>query len=344
MRRQSGKRTKRQIIADGPAQDFQLEAATVPPELGGFRLDAAAARLFDRHSRSRIQAWIAQGHLRINSRITTVPRQNVRAGDELRLRAPIERLAAVAPQKMQLDIVHEDADLVVINKPPGLTVHPGAGRPDGTLQNALAHRWPQTVKLTRNGIVHRLDMDTSGLMVVALSERAHMRLTEALAKHDVRREYDALVIGIVTAGGTVRAALGRHPRDRVKMSVIANGRPAVTHYRVLERFLHHTHLRVRLETGRTHQIRVHMAFLRHPVFGDPVYGGRVARGTGMPEELRRTLATFPRQALHARELAFKHPITGAHLTFMREPPADIADLIAALRQHRDSRGGYDSHA
>lgn len=334
MRRKSGKKIEGGIIAE----EYKLEAATVPPELHGFRLDAAAARLFDRHSRARLQFWIAQGNLRVNSRITTVPRHSVRGGDELRLKAPVERVTAIAPQKIQLDIVHEDADVLIVNKPAGLLVHPGAGRPDGTLQNALAHRWPRTLKLTRNGIVHRLDMDTSGLLVVALSERAHMRLVEAMAGHHVQREYDALVTGVVPSGGTVRAAIGRHPRDRVKMTVLARGRPAVTHYRVLERYPQHTQLRVRLETGRTHQIRVHMAYLRHPVFGDPVYGGRVLRGTGMPEELRRMLATFPRQALHARELGFEHPVTGARMTFTREPPQDFQDLITALRKNRENFG------
>ncbi len=301
----------------------------------GLRLDVAAARLFDRHSRARLQFWIHQGNVRVNSRITATPRHTVRGGDELRLKAPVERASVIAPQKIKLDIVHEDADLIVVNKPAGLLVHPGAGRPDGTLQNALAHRWPQTAQLTRNGIVHRLDMDTSGLMVVALSERAHLRLVEAMAGHHVQREYDALVVGAVPSGGTVRAAIGRHPRDRVKMSVQARGRPAVTHYRVLERYPQHTQLRVRLETGRTHQIRVHLAYIRHPVFGDPVYGGRVLRGTGMPEDLRRMLATFPRQALHARELGFAHPVTGARMTFTREPPADFQELVGALRKHRD---------
>jgi 23S rRNA pseudouridine1911/1915/1917 synthase len=178
-----------------------------------------------------------------------------------------------------------------------------------------------------------LDKDTSGLMVVALSGRAQMRLVEAMAGRLVRREYDALVNGILPGSGTVRAAIGRHPRDRTKMTVLANGRPAVTHYRVLERFAHHTHLRVKLETGRTHQIRVHMANLRHPVLGDPVYGGRAQRGVGLPEDLRQKIAAFPRQALHARELAFEHPVTGAPLSFMREPPEDMQQLLVALRAH-----------
>jgi len=314
-------------------EEYSMEAATVPPELNGFRLDAGAARLFDWHSRSKLQYWIAQGHLRVNSRITTVTRHKLRSGDQLRLRVPAPPSTAVTPQKIRLDIVHEDADVVVLNKPAGLTVHPGAGRPDRTLLNALLHRYPQTQRLDRGGLVHRLDKDTSGLLVVALSERALRRLVEAMAARRVRREYDALVMGVVPAGGTVRAAVGRHPRDRVKMTVLASGRPAVTHYRVLERFAQHTHLRVKLETGRTHQIRVHLSHIRHPVLGDPVYGGRTQRGVGLPDELRAKIANFPRQALHARELEFAHPVTGAHLTFTREPPADFRELLDALRAH-----------
>jgi 23S rRNA pseudouridine1911/1915/1917 synthase len=314
-------------------EEYSVEAATVPPELHGYRLDAGAARLFDRHSRSRLQYWIAQGHLRVNSRITTQARHKLRAGDALRLRTPVARSTEAAPQQIKLDVVHEDADLVVLNKPAGLTVHPGAGRPDGTLLNALLHRYPQVRRLDRGGLVHRLDKDTSGLLVVALSARAQQRLVEAMAARRVRREYDALVVGVLPAGGTVRAAIGRHPRDRTKMTVLANGRPAVTHYRVLERFAQHTHLRVKLETGRTHQIRVHLSHLRHPVVGDPVYGGRAHRGAGLPDALGQRIANFPRQALHARELEFTHPVTGATLTFTREPPADMRELLDALRAH-----------
>ncbi|HUR40631.1 MAG TPA: 23S rRNA pseudouridine(1911/1915/1917) synthase RluD [Verrucomicrobiae bacterium] len=304
----------------------------MPPELAGLRLDAGAAKLFDRHSRSQLQRWIAEGHVRVNSRVTQQARATLRAGDELRLRVPAPAPTTVTAQQLKLDVVHEDDAVVVLDKPAGLTVHPGAGRPDGTLQNALLHRWPQTRTLPRSGIVHRLDKDTSGLLVVALTERAHAKLTEHMAERRIRREYDAVVIGVLPSGGTVRANMARHPRDRVKMAVVPNGRPAVTHYRVLERFAQHTHLRVKLETGRTHQIRVHLSHIRHPVVGDPIYGGRVVRGAGLPEELRRLLAIFPRQALHARELGFEHPVTGAHLSFVREPPADLAELIATLRR------------
>lgn len=309
-----------------------MESATVPPGLTGARLDVAAARLFDRHSRSRLQLWIAEGRVRVNSRITTVPRQRVQAGDRLRLRAPVPIVPSLPAQHLALDVVYEDADIVVLNKPAGLTVHPGAGRPDHTLQNALLHRYPQTRRLPRSGLVHRLDKDTSGLLVVALSARAHARLVDAMQVHRIRREYDAIVLGVLPAGGTVRAAIGRHVRDRTRMAVISTGRPAVTHYRVLERFAQHTHLRVRLETGRTHQIRVHMEYLRHPVLGDPIYGGRTQRGAGLPEKLRQTLAQFPRQALHARELELGHPVTGEPLTFTREPPEDMQSLLRQLRR------------
>ena len=327
-------------------EEYGVETATVPQALHGRRLDAGAARLFDRHSRSKLQRWIAQGHLRVNSGITTLPRHKLRAGDELCLRTPSAPATEAAPQKIRLDVVYEDADLVVLDKPAGLTVHPGAGRPDRTLLNALLHRYPQVRRLDRGGLVHRLDKDTSGLLVVALSARAQQRLVEAMAARRVRREYDALVVGVLPAGGTVRAAIGRHPRDRTRMTVLANGRPAVTHYRVLERFARHTHLRVKLETGRTHQIRVHLAHIRHPVLGDPVYGGRAHRGAGLPEALRKRIAAFPRQALHARELEFAHPVTGAALAFTRGPPADLRELLAALRAHardvpspRSKKGG-----
>lgn len=329
------KKRKQSIPDRSPAaaENWTLEAATVPAELDGMRLDAAAAQLFDRHSRSRLQAWIAQGQLRVNSRVVTVTRQHMRQGDELRLRVPAPTVSVDAAQKLALDIIHEDDAILVINKPAGLTVHPGAGRPDGTLLNALLHRYPQSRTLPRGGLVHRLDKDTSGLMVVALTAAAHTRLTEAMEQRHVRREYDAIVLGILPAGGTVRAPVGRHPRDRIKMAVLPTGRPAVTHYRVVERFADHTQLTVKLETGRTHQIRVHMNYIRHPVLGDPVYGGRVQRGAGLPDSLRQVLANFPRQALHARELELAHPLTDKVLSFKVSAPADMQNLLDELRKH-----------
>ncbi len=323
---------REQSIAEGPAH-WTMEAATVPAELDGMRLDAAAAQLFGRHSRSRLQAWIAQGQLRVNSRVVTVARQRLHQHDELRLRVPAPASSVDAAQKLSLDIIYEDDSIVVLNKPAGMTVHPGAGRPDGTLLNALLHRYPQVRTLPRGGLVHRLDKDTSGLLVVALTAQAHTALTEAMEQRRIRREYDAVVLGILPAGGTVRAPIGRHPRDRVKMAVLPTGRPAVTHYRVVERFADHTQLTVKLETGRTHQIRVHMNYIRHPVLGDPVYGGRVQRGAGLPDRLRLVLANFPRQALHARELELTHPVTGKVLSFKVPAPADMQNLLDELRKH-----------
>jgi 23S rRNA pseudouridine1911/1915/1917 synthase len=308
-------------------------SATVPEPLHGTRLDAAAARLFDGHSRARLQRWIAQGCLSLNGTVVTVARHPVHAGDALELRAALPEPSALAAEAIALEVVFEDRELAVINKPSGLTVHPGAGRPGRTLQNALLHRYPEARALPRSGLVHRLDRETSGLLVVARTATAHARLVAAMQSRQIRREYDALVAGVLPAGGTVDAPIGRHPRERTRMAVVQTGRPAVTHYRVVQRFARHTLIRVRLETGRTHQIRVHMAHIRHPVVGDPVYGGRVVRGTGLPEALRRQIASFPRQALHARELEFEHPVSGKRLTFSAPPPQDFQSLVAALRKH-----------
>ncbi|MBL6749202.1 MAG: 23S rRNA pseudouridine(1911/1915/1917) synthase RluD [Nevskia sp.] len=305
--------------------------AQVPPELEGARLDAAAARLFPDYSRARLQRLIERGQLTRNGAAVPRPREPVHAGDSLLLLQPEAETLVSGPQAIALDVVHADESVAVINKPPGLIVHPGAGAPDGTVQNALLHRFPQTAAVPRAGLVHRLDKDTSGLLLVALTVPAHTRLVAAMAARRIRREYDALVNGAVVAGGTVDAPLGRDPHNRLRMAIVERGRRAVTHYRVQERFLHHTLLRVRLETGRTHQIRVHMASLHHPVTGDPLYGGRVVRGAGMAPELRAALQAFPRQALHARELELEHPVTGATLRFTAEPPADMQELLQRLR-------------
>ncbi|MDE2148232.1 MAG: RluA family pseudouridine synthase [Gammaproteobacteria bacterium] len=289
----------------------------------GLRLDAVAARLFTGYSRQRLKAWIEQGRLRVNGVVAMRPRQPVAAGDRLELRAPPPDLEPVS-QAQQIDIqaVGGDEHLAVIDKPAGLTVHPGAGRPAGTLVNALLHRYPQTAALPRAGLIHRLDKDTSGLLVVALNLPAYTRLTRMMAARAIHREYDALVHGEVIAGGRIEAPIGRDSHSRVRMAVVARGRPAVTHYRVVERFGGASWLRVRLETGRTHQIRVHMAHIRHPLLGDPIYGGRRCAGAD---------AGFKRQALHARLLAFEHPITARKLAFESPLPADLDALIGKLR-------------
>jgi 23S rRNA pseudouridine1911/1915/1917 synthase len=230
-------------------------------------------------------------------------------------------------------VVYEDQHLLVINKPAGLVVHPAAGHADGTLVNALLNYAPEVENLPRAGIVHRLDKDTSGIMVVARSLIAHTSLVEQLQERTMGREYEAVVVGTMTGGATVDAPIGRHPTDRKKMAVVAAGKPAVTHYRLLERFAAHTHIRCKLESGRTHQIRVHMAHVRHPLVGDPAYGGRLRLPKGTTEELREELARFQRQALHARQLTLEHPETGAILTWETPLPADMVQLIAALRKH-----------
>lgn len=228
-------------------------------------------------------------------------------------------------------IVHRDDDLAVIEKPAGLVVHSAPSHRGETLVDLLGGI-AAGGESGRPGIVHRLDKDTSGLMVVALTLTAQARLVAALARREIRREYDAIVAGVLSGGGRIEAAIGRHPRHRTRMAVVQSGRPAVTHYRVFERFRHHTHLRVRLETGRTHQIRVHLAHLKHPIVGDPVYAPKGVRGAGLDPALRERLASFPRQALHARELELKHPLSGEVMRWEAEPPQDLRELLEALRR------------
>ena len=312
------------------SSEFRTHDLTLPPSPGGLRLDAALALALPQYSRSRLAGWIRDGAVQVNG-ATARPRDLMYGGEQLRLRAELPADPTVLPQAMPLDVRWQDAHLLVINKPVGLVVHPGAGNPANTLQNALLAWDPQLATVPRAGIVHRIDKDTSGLLVVARSIEAHAALVELLREHAIHREYLALVVGRVTGGGTVDQPIGRHRTDRLRMAVRADGREAVTHYRLVERFANHTLLRVNLETGRTHQIRVHMAHIGHPLVGDPAYGGRRQLRAGDPPLVRAALQGFRRQALHAARLAFEHPVTGKAIDVQAPLPDDLQQLLQVLR-------------
>jgi 23S rRNA pseudouridine1911/1915/1917 synthase len=302
----------------------------IPEALAGRRLDQALAELFPSYSRSRLQQWIKAGEVLLNQQ-PVIARYRVAGGEHVEIDAQLQLETEARPQAIGLDVRFQDEHLLVLNKAAGLVVHPAAGNPDGTLQNALLHYDPQLAALPRAGIVHRLDKDTSGLMVVARSLGAHRSLVAQLQARTVQREYLALVQSVLAAGGTVDAPIGRHPRDRLRMAVVESGKPAVTHYRVVERFAAHTLLRASLETGRTHQIRVHMAHIRCPLVGDPLYGGRQKLPRGASAQLRQALSAFRRQALHAARLQLLHPATGETVSWEAELPNDFSSLIDVLR-------------
>ncbi len=305
--------------------------ALIPEKWADRRLDQAAAALWPEFSRSRIKQWIECGALRLDGN-PVIPRTRVNVGQALSLDAQLTEVGPAAPEAIPLNVVWEDSQLLVIDKPAGLVVHPGAGNPTGTLQNGLLYLDAGLAELPRAGIVHRLDKDTTGLLLVARTLAAHRALVEQLERRAIKRRYQAICQGVVVGGGTVNAALGRHPRDRLRMAVLSHGgREARTHYRVAERFRAHTLLRVELDTGRTHQIRVHMAHIRHPLVGDRLYGGRPKLPPAAAPELADQLRNFPRQALHAGEIALAHPSTGEPLHFMATLPEDMAGLLAALR-------------
>ncbi|MDQ2972042.1 MAG: 23S rRNA pseudouridine(1911/1915/1917) synthase RluD [Rhodanobacteraceae bacterium] len=306
------------------------QCARVPAEVAGRRFDQVLAGLFPEHSRSRLAGWIKSGAALLDGK-TVAPRYSVRGGEAVELTAVEEVAVEAAPEPIALNIVHEDADLLVIDKPAGLVVHPGAGNPRGTLQNALLHHDPHLATIPRAGIVHRLDKDTSGLLVIARSLRAHTALVAMLAARNIHRRYAAIVLGVPVAGGSVDAPLDRHPIDRVRRAVREGGRPALTHYRVRERFRAHALLQCELESGRTHQIRVHMAHAGHPLVGDQLYGGGLKLPRGATPALIETLRHFKRQALHAERLAFAHPVSDKPMRFGAPPPKDFVDLLEALR-------------
>ncbi|MBG4971239.1 23S rRNA pseudouridine(1911/1915/1917) synthase RluD [Pseudomonas aeruginosa] len=315
--------------------DMIQRAAEVPFELGGQRLDQIAAQLFPEHSRSRLAGWIKDGRLTVDGAVLR-PRDIVHSGAQLVLEAEQEAQGEWLAQDIELEIVYEDEHILVIDKPAGLVVHPAAGHQDGTLLNALLYHVPDIANVPRAGIVHRLDKDTTGLMVVAKTLEAHTKLVAQLQARSVSRIYEAIVIGVITSGGTIDAPIGRHGVQRQKMAVVDAGKVAVSHYRVLERFRAHTHTRVKLETGRTHQIRVHMSHIGYPLVGDPVYGGRFRIPPVASQTLVQTLREFPRQALHARFLELDHPATGVRMKWEAPLPEDFLWLLSLLRQDREA--------
>lgn len=311
--------------------EFQVIDLEVPAELAGQRLDSALARLMPEHSRTRIKVWIEEGAV-LMGRHRVRPRDIVEEGAKIKVQVKTaEPQTQVLPEAIKLRLVHEDPDVLVIDKPAGLVVHPGAGNPNHTLQNALLGFDPKLARLPRAGLIHRLDKDTSGLLVVARNAEAQTSLSRQLMARSMSREYVAVCVGVMTGGGTIDAPIGRNRSDRLRMAVRESGRPAVTHYRVLERYRAHTYLSVQLETGRTHQIRLHLSHLKYPVVGDPVYGGRFAQPRGAAPELLEALRGFKRQALHAAKLGFDHPRTGKRMALDSPLPLDFWKLLRALR-------------
>jgi 23S rRNA pseudouridine1911/1915/1917 synthase len=309
--------------------------ASIPEELSGMRLDKALARMFDDYSRSAIQQWIRKELVLLDGRAGTM-REKVQTDQQVTVDVPPPEPADWVAQEIPLDIVYQDDDILVVNKPAGLVVHPGSGNPDRTLLNALLHHDPSLATLPRAGLVHRIDKFTTGLLVVARNEVAVKKLVDALQARTMGREYLAVIQSVIVAGGTIDAPIGRHRRDRVRMAVVSNGKPAITHFRVEEKFRAHTLVRVSLETGRTHQIRVHMAHQGHPIVGDPVYGRRLMIPPGAGDELIARLRTFHRQALHAETLRLEHPRTSEPMSWTVQVPADMQALIEAMRVDRDT--------
>ena len=309
--------------------EFRTHALTLPPQSAGLRFDQALARALPQYSRARLKEWIEAGAVQVDGRPLR-PKDKVLGGEQVRLEAHLSVHSEVAAEAMPLAVVYQDRALLLIDKPAGLVVHPGAGNAAHTLQNALLALDPKLALVPRAGLVHRLDKDTSGLLVVARTPEAHTALVAALAARAITREYLAICSGVMTGGGTIDEPIGRHRTQRTRMAVRADGRPSVTHYRVVRRFAAHTLVRVQLETGRTHQIRVHLAHAGFPLVGDPVYGGRRRLPAGCPPALTAALNAFPRQALHAASLKLAHPLSGKPMAWEAPLPPDMQSLLAAL--------------
>jgi 23S rRNA pseudouridine1911/1915/1917 synthase len=304
-------------------------SATVEDQLAGQRLDKILAQLFSDYSRARLQQWVSDGVVLVDGKQLR-SKDKLRGGEQIEITVELEEEVDSKPEAIPLNIVYEDESILVINKPVGLVVHPAAGNREGTMLNALLHHAPELASVPRAGIVHRLDKDTSGLLVVARTLKSQKVLTEQIQRREFEREYQTVVNGVMTAGGTVDAAIGRHPTVRTRMAVVGRGKEARTHYRVIKRYRAHTHVLVKLETGRTHQIRVHMAHIRYPIVGDQVYGGRLRIPKGCGEALNGMLRTFKRQALHAAKLGLVHPESGEMMEWEAPLPTDMTRLLQVL--------------
>jgi 23S rRNA pseudouridine1911/1915/1917 synthase len=313
--------------------EFRVHALTLAPEACGLRFDQALAQALPQYSRARLKAWIESGAVQVDGRPLR-GKDKVLGGEQVRIRARLPAEDRVQAEAMPLQVVFRDRSLLVIDKPAGLVVHPGAGNPRQTLQNALLALDPKLALVPRAGLVHRLDKDTSGLLLVARTPEAHTALTTALAARQITREYLAVCTGVMTGGGTIDEPIGRHRTQRTRMAVRSDGRPSVTHYRIERRFRAHTLVRVTLETGRTHQIRVHLAHIGFPVVGDPAYGGRRRIPKGSSRQLTAQLQSFPRQALHAALLSLEHPLTHREQEWRSPLPEDMQRLLAALEAER----------
>lgn len=313
----------------------QTYEAIVPDDMSGIRIDQCLAKLFPDFSRSRLTTWLKEGRVTVDEEILK-PKEKVAGGEHIELNILISSETDVQPQNLPLDIIHNDEHILIVNKPAGLVVHPAAGNPDGTLLNALLYHFPELRHLPRGGIVHRLDKDTTGLMVVACSELAHKSLVEQLQDRNMGREYQAVVQGVMTGGGCVDEPIGRHPTVRTKMTVHPMGKPAITHYRVAEKFQAHSFIDVKLETGRTHQIRVHMAHIHHPLVGDPVYAGRSRIPAGVSDLVKKVVREFSRQALHARKLSLIHPKSEQEMSWEVAMPEDMQSLVNVLSAESDA--------
>ena len=322
-----------------PANNIQIDlSADVPETMFDKRLDQCLALLFPEYSRSKLKEWILADYVLVDGEVVNTPRLKLKSGETIEIKATQEVQVTNTPQDIDLDIVFEDEHIMIINKHAGLVVHPGAGNQDGTLLNALLAKVPNIDQVPRAGIVHRLDKDTTGLMVVAKTLPAQTSLVEQLQSRSMGREYEALVMGTMVAGGLVDEPIGRHPTKRTSMAVSEAGKEAVTHYRVKEKFRAYTYLRLKLESGRTHQIRVHMSHIKHPLVGDNLYGGRPRLPKNASESFVNTLRGFKRQALHAAQLSLTHPITQEEMTFQAPLPEDFVHLLAEVREDTKING------